>query len=77
MLGLMNKIGSSVSETCSCCPCFPARMDLKLLDSVSIYVEPGMMMALMGPSGAGKCLFFLLDVFFFPLFFFFWLTLFC
>ena len=76
-VSLLNKCGACLSTRCSCCPCCPSKMNVKLLDGISMKVEPGMMMALMGPSGAGKCFFFslffflpFLNYFFFFFFFF-------
>ena len=61
-MGVWNKGVKCLKGTCSCCPCCPSKMDLKLLDDVSMKVEPGSMMALMGPSGAGKCILFFIFV---------------
>ena len=60
-VSLLNRCGTCLTTRCSCCPCCPSKMDVKLLDGISMKVEPGMMMALMGPSGAGKCLNFFLS----------------
>ena len=71
-VGLWNKIKKCLPNTknklSSALPCGSGEKSwLMLLENVRMRAEPGMLVALMGPSGAGKCEFFII-VFYFPFF---------